>query len=83
MELSIPLCINGRGCCFPAVRLGGYLQSHGGMLLDHNTETESQREESRESSTGCATQHRSSLINGYFLLIALSEVVRLEFNFII
>jgi len=55
MKRSIPLCVNGRGCVFAAVRSGCYLQSHGGMLLDHNMETKSQREESREYSAGCST----------------------------
>ncbi len=61
MKLSIPLCMNGTGCYFPAARLGCYPHSHGGMLLDHNMETKSQSKESREYSAGCSTQHSSLL----------------------
>lgn len=57
MKLSIPLCMNGRACYFPAARLGCYPQSHGGLILDHNMETKSQRELGREYSAGCSTQH--------------------------
>lgn len=66
MKLSIPLCMNGRGCCFPAARLGCSPQSHGGTLLDHNMETKSQREESREYCAGCSTQHGSFLSKATF-----------------
>lgn len=57
MKLSIPLCMKGTGCYFPAARLGCYPQSHGGMFLDHNMETKSHSKESREYTAGCSTQH--------------------------
>lgn len=72
MKLSIPVCMNGRGCYFPAAKLGCYLQSHGGMLLDHNMETKSQRDKSSEYSAGCSTQHGSLLSEFNFTTVILS-----------
>lgn len=80
MKLSIPLCMNGRGCYFPAARLGCYPQSHGGTLLDHNMETKSQRENGA-GNTLLGAQHSTDPSSPMLLsLLALTKVVHLELD---